>query len=345
MDQGFIQAERRDHADRAQYEKPLVNASGEPFKRGDALRPISRSDLVEIARNPRRWLAGYKPEQTASMGWGTDLDALVLTPQDFDRTHVVAPATYETDANVCPKCGSASDSKACRKCGVDRVASKVRKDWTWQSDTCREWREQQEQAGRKVLSADEYEKRMQAVGVIQRSASVGRLLACSQTQVALAGQYAVGDRVIPVRALLDIVPDKADSVFGGMLFDMKTSYTADPSRWARVVVDHSLHVQAAFYLDLYNAATGEEREDFAHVVQERFFPFELMQPFGFLAGSFIEEGRAIYKAALELYAHCLSLPPENWPGYARQGTSVALPEDLADLFQQIAPPQWFKGRA
>jgi hypothetical protein len=341
MNHAFKNASITQSGDTGSYHSPQLDENGNGIPRGDARRAISRSDIVEIGRNPRRWLRGYRPQQSSSMSWGADIDSLVLTPVQFNATYAVAPTHYESESNVCPKCGSASDSKSCRKCGIDRVATTVRKEWTWASETCKAWRSRQEAAGATVLSAEDYAKRLEAVRVLQECEAVRLLLDNSSKQVALSGTYVVNGVEIPVRALLDIVPNASHEVFGGMLFDLKTSHTADPAKWSRVVIEHSLHVQAAFYLDLYNAATGEKRTDFGHVVQEKFAPFEVMQPFGFLAGDFIAAGRVAYRTALETYADCLPLQKQQWPGYATTEDTVKLPEPLGLFFQRIAPPRWW----
>jgi ribosomal protein L40E len=276
------------------------------------------------------------------MSWGTDVDTMVLTPEDFEAQHAVAPTHYESEANVCPKCSSASDARSCRKCGVDRVPSKVRKEWTWVSDTCRAWKAEQEAAGKTVLSAEDYEQRKRAVEVLQQTKQVRELLLNSRKQVRLTGLYCVGGREYPVRALLDIVPNSSHPTFGWLLFDLKTSHTADPRRWSRVVIEHSLHVQAAFYLDFWNAATGEDRQDFGHVVQERFAPYEVMEPFAFLAGDFIAAGRATYRKAMEVYDRCImNAAPNEWPGYSQVESDIGLPPQMADVLQRIAPPRWW----
>ena len=73
------------------------------------------------------------------------------------------------------------------------------------------------------------------------------------------------------------------------------------------------HVQAALELDLYNSATGESRNEFRHVIQESYPPYQTGRRI--LTEEFIQMGRAKYTAALMLYAECLQTG--EWHDYEK----------------------------
>jgi exodeoxyribonuclease VIII len=124
--------------------------------------------------------------------------------------------------------------------------------------------------------------------------------------------------VVPVKILVDLAPRPETFMWGCCLGDLKTCQNAGKS-WARKVFELSYHVQAAFYLDVWEAATGEKRTEFFHVVQESFPPWEPARKI--LSAEFIELGRWRYQEALNRYAKCLSAG--EWPGY---GQDIVQPE-------------------
>ena len=115
---------------------------------------------------------------------------------------------------------------------------------------------------------------------------------------------------MPLKILIDLKP-AVDSPWGKSLCDLKTCTSAATRAWTRTVFDHSLHVQAALYLDVWTADTGEDRVDFLHIVQESFAPYETCRRM--LSAEYIEIGRMKYLEALKQYCQCLKTG--IWPSY------------------------------
>jgi len=113
-----------------------------------------------------------------------------------------------------------------------------------------------------------------------------------------------------LKILIDLCP-AVDSEWGKSLVDLKTATSAAVRPWTRAVHDHNLHVQAALYLDVWTACTGEDRTDFLHIVQESFAPYETCKRM--LSAEYIEIGRMKYLDALKRYCQCLKTG--IWPGY------------------------------
>ena len=87
------------------------------------------------------------------------------------------------------------------------------------------------------------------------------------------------------------------------------------------------HGQAAFYLDLWNAATGEKRDRFAFLVQQSEAPFEIaLVELGQLD---IDAGRRWYQQAIAKYAICLQ--SDEWPSPWAGKTILELPSYAAGM--------------
>ena len=64
-------------------------------KRGDKNYSMSRSELVEFASCPAKWILGpQSDDSTPSTNWGSMIDCLLTSPDKFDALFAVAPETY-----------------------------------------------------------------------------------------------------------------------------------------------------------------------------------------------------------------------------------------------------------
>lgn len=276
--------------------------------RGDKARIMGRSDLMSFDLCPSRWLAGYESKETHSTEWGSLIDTLVLSTSEIDNRYAITPDTYPDTKTGEPK------------------------PWNWNATHCKSWRAQQ--GAKTCIRPDDYEGGKLAVEKLMACEPVNRLLSDAINQVHVSGEYHDKSTglVIRVKILIDAVPHGKQ--FKNCLTDLKTSLTASGLRWARICFDRGYHVQAAFYLDLYNAATGEERTDWLHIVQENFHPYEVALPLPLLSQEFINLGRVQYKQALRDYCQCLTTG--HWPSYAP--TELVIGD-----FQIIDPEPWMVG--
>lgn len=264
-------------------------------KRGDRDYSMSRSELVDLALCPAKWIASAPggDSDTPATKWGSMLDCLLTSKENFEAHYVLRPDTYP-------------DTKTGEQ-----------KKWTMASNWCKAWAE--ERKGREMVSSDERVELAMAVKAIEASGAAGELIAASRKQVLIVGFWtdkATGIE-IPIRGLLDLVPPKDHPEFGKWIGDFKTARNGNPATWARTVADSDYDVQAALYMDLYTAATGEDRTDFVHVVQENVRPYHVVSPLPALTSEFLEWGRLKYRAALAKYARCLATGV--WPSYAPAG--------------------------
>lgn len=300
-----------------------ANTSPEVYRRRDPNIPrghkdyiMSRGELVKFAKCPRKWILGGKEEEedTKATEWGTLMDTLILTPKAFERDFVIRPEKYKSKAMKCPGCGGVSDSKSCSKCKCPREEVEVEKDWNDNATVCGEWSESQRKAGKTIVKHDMMERAKVAMEMFRKDKDLVELVACSQTQVMIVATYVDRETGIdvPLKILLDLVPDKNHPRYGKSLSDLKTARDVAPYAWDKAVNEHGYDVQGAFYSDIYRAACpDEERIEWRFAMQENVEPFITGRRV--LSEQFIEIGRGKYLNALKDY--CVCLATGTWPSY------------------------------
>lgn len=100
------------------------------------------------------------------------------------------------------------------------------------------------------------------------------------------------------------------------LLDFKTCEDASPDAIVRHVESYGYDVQAAHYLDVWKAATGEDR-DFLFIFQEKEPPHaiavvRLLNSAGH-SGDWMEDAREKVHTARQTWARCLQ--DDHWPAY------------------------------
>ena len=249
---------------------------------------VSQSMLKDFSICPRKWRSGRdRKQQTGAMAWGTLVDAILL--------------------------GKASDKFAVAPAEYPHIKSKTNKPWKWEATYCREWREVQEERGYTCVSLDDWEEAQIAAQVLRTDPVIGLLLKASRRQVLVTGIWKDENTglEIPVCALLDLVPDKDHGLFGRSLGDLKCTEAMSLNGWQKQVFQMGYHVQAAFYLDLYNAATRETRNEFHHPIQDSEPPYLVGRRS--LSHEYIKMGRSRYRYEIERYAMCIATG--EWPDF------------------------------
>ena len=265
--------------------------------RGDIKHAMSPSSLKLFAECPSRYIAGYEPPSSEAKDWGNLLDVLFLTPESFQGRFSVKPATYPAEP---------------AKKGAEAIQKPFNANSTW----CKAWIE--EQGNKTVISQSEQAEAQQAVKTLLADETIAEYRACSDVQVHVVGEWHdKGTKlVIPVQCLIDLVP-KPDSVFQKSLGDLKSTRNASLNTFGRWCYTAGYHIQAAFDLALYTAATGEDRTDWNFVLQENYPPFQTGRRL--LGQDLLQIGEQTYRHALERYTRCLESgqwdsydPPEEW---------------------------------
>jgi hypothetical protein len=265
---------------------------------------MSSTSIKAFALCPSKYKAGVKDEPTSAKDFGSLVDCLALTPaQQVGERFAIQASTYTNEKGETKK-------------------------WSNNSNTCKAWTLEQIKAGKIVITQEELSDAATAVLRLANDATIASFIKQSDTQVWLSAQWhdEQSGLSVPLRSLIDLVP-KSDSEFGLCIGDLKTTRNAALSQWTRDVFNFCYHVQAAFNLDMYNAASKEDRTTFCHIIQENTPPFEPGKRM--LDAEFIEMGRIEYRAALANYCKCLEFGV--WPGYdqtdeASQGWTNCAPE-------------------
>lgn len=174
--------------------------------------------------------------------------------------------------------------------------------------------------GKDVVPWDTLQRANAAIARLSNTPEIAEARQGCDAQVAAVAEI----EGVLCKGLIDLCPK--DGCRGG-LADLKTAASGDPAEWARYVFNMRLHWQAALYLDLWNRATGEDLQDFFHIVSEQEPPHEPSMMA--LSHEFVALGRDEYRRALRLYAECQA--KDEWPGYATNAV--------------IAPEPWMLKRA
>lgn len=116
------------------------------------------------------------------------------------------------------------------------------------------------------------------------------------------------------------------------VFDLKTTACSEPEMFKRTISNYYYHTQAAMALDGIAAINGEPMDAVTTGNGEMTSPFfnvcvETVEPYIVtvfsLSMAAIEEGRALYKKALQIYNNCLL--NERWPAYSDSPIVIDLP--------------------
>ena len=305
------------------YDSRLYVKQADGIKRGHPGYVMSRSQLVEFATCPSRWVRGYgeNDEGTDSTEWGSLVDCLLFEPSRFDERFAIEPISYE----------------AVTEATKTKPSTTAVKPWNNNATACKEWKAQQ--GDRIIIKRRDLIEAEVAIRRLKEDEIVSPIFSSSDFQVYVTAEYHDSKTgiVVPVKALIDLVPQSSGHCRA--LIDYKTARDASPSNWDRVVFDRGYHVQAALFLDAYNAATNEGRDTFRHIAQENFAPYEVSRPE--IEPGFLSAGRAVYLEALKLYAECLSTG--HWHGYDDlsrtnvNGWSIVSPK--AHMVE-ISDPDW-----
>jgi hypothetical protein len=282
--------------------------------RGEIGFEMSVSQLKEFAVCASRWRDGYERPGSDSLAYGSLFDTMALTSTEFDKRYAIRPETYK-----------------------DTKTGEI-KDWHASSKVCKAWLA--EHAKLIPVSVSEHQETLAAVSRLYDDSIIGPFLDVSAKQVVVKGEWHDPKTgiVIPVKCMIDALPSY-DSEFYKSVGDLKSTVSGAPLRWNRTVFNFKYHWQAAFYMDMYQAAKpDEDRSNFCHLVQENFAPY---QPARYIMShAFLELGRREYRKALANYCWCLD--NKRWPDYntndeSVQGWSISEPTPWMETDGMFAP--------
>lgn len=259
--------------------------------KGDPKFVMQRSELIRFFDNPNKWL---KSSNDGGNKFGELLDCILLTPEKFEKQFAVAPKEYA--------------------CEPTKKDPREFKPWNFQATVCKDWREEMESRGLKVVKSNEIDEVRSAEKIFLENPFCADLLAASDKQVMVVGEYHDHKTgiVVPVKSLLDFAPRK-DSQFKNVLGDLKTTESAKPSKFEWSIFNYGYDAQAYLNMELFNQATGEERDTWQFLIQENTAPFHCPERQPWLTADFLQIGMMKVLNALEYYSWCIA--NDSWPGY------------------------------
>jgi hypothetical protein len=125
----------------------------------------------------------------------------------------------------------------------------------------------------------------------------------------------LGGRGFNERSFFGTCPDtgmtlkcRPDRIIGSTLVDVKTC--GDIGMFEKSIANYNYHIQAAFYMDVFELATGTKPGNFLFIAVEKQAPFDcaIIQ----LSKEYLEIGRMQYKKALNEMKSCQE--SGNFPG-------------------------------
>lgn len=251
---------------------------------------LSKSMLWQFMPDPQEWRNAPSKKRTAAMDFGDLVDCLALTPEEFPNQFVISPATYP--------------------CTPTKKDLRTEKPWNKNATYCQEW--EAERGDRNIITAAAYAEASEAVS---RFAEKTRTLmdgALTQVEVRTALPHSIHQSAKSytpqAKCLIDIVP----ATNMRALADLKTTADLTPHGIERTIYKYGYHVQAAMYLDLYNLATGENRDTFYLIFVKSSAPYTTaIRP---LSPSALAEGRRWYYAAVRQWTRCINTGvwPSPW---------------------------------
>jgi hypothetical protein len=262
----------------------------ESGRRGQVDFVMSQSELKVFEDCPEKWILGVPREQTDAMEWGNWLDCRVLDEKRFHATHVKTPEFYEG-------------------AGKRKADGMIQKKWNMNADVCSDWDAEQRAAGLIPVKHKDWAEIEACYSALARRADLIEIIRTARTQQMIVGEWLdeATKLVIPIKGLIDIVP-----ATGPSLLDFKQNVSAAPAKWMWQSADLGNHLQANFYLSLWNAAhPNDQRKDFGFIVQEPKAPFHVERHL--LEDILIQEGRRRWTNAICAYCQCLK--KNEWPGY------------------------------
>jgi len=281
-------------------------------KPGESSYSLSPGDLLELGKCPSRFIASEGKPRYPAGKWSEYLACLHLTPTQVDARYAFRPDSYQTQVLTCPACGSTTDAQICRKCGQRRRAKQVQKEWSGNAEHCLKWTERALERNQTIVKTDQRQAADLALKRLLADPAIADFRDQSDCSLWLKGEWHDADTglQLPVRTLIAYWP-KANCNWGRALGDFKTPRDAGHNAWTRTCYYAGYHVRAALALDLFNAATGEDRNAFFYVLSECAEPYEPARRQ--LTPQFIGLGRKTYHSLLAHYARCLK--SQQWPSY------------------------------
>jgi len=260
-----------------------------PFGQYLSWDALSQSACKPLDRSPLHYQAWLRiQENTPALRVGSITDTLVFEPGLFEENYCVRPRTYTNDKGEV-------------------------KPWRANAKVCMAWMDDAEMLGKIIITPGEYDEAARMAKSVRAHPAAADALSSGQAQLSMV--WIDKDTGVVCKGRLDWLCSLG-------IFDLKTTKEGGPlpHQYSREMNTYGYHIQAAFYVDGYEACTGRAVH-FHHIVAEKKGPravavYRIEPPS-------IEAGRGIYKRALHTYKGCCER--NEWPGYSHFIEPINIP--------------------
>lgn len=191
----------------------------------------------------------------------------------------------------------------------------------YRTKAAKEWKKAQIAAGKLPITEAQNFVLDRMLAAINRCDKARGLMSAGENQVSLFAPLCsdpgwVANDFTQCKGRVDRVPSKFLPVYGKGLADIKTAKSAHPIEWGKSAFDHGYHIQAAWYLDLWNEIhPDDKRTKFFFLVVEKTAPYPAVVYE--MPSALIDLGRSEYAKHLRTYNECLRR--NEWPDYGSGG--------------------------
>jgi hypothetical protein len=276
---------------------------GMPAADYHAVQAMSASGLRRMRQSPAHYyglqLDPRRPhsEPTPAMKNGTLVHCCLFEPQEVARRYAVVP-----------------DDAPRRPSSIQRAAKKPSPD----TITAIEWWDafERQHAGAEVIDATQLVIAQNQAAAIRALPEVAALMTDGHGE---ASAFWLDEQT---GELCKCRPDWTSPAGDGViLLDGKTTIDASPVGFARQIWNMDYHLQAAWYSDGYQAATGQRVHGFVFAAAESSWPHAAAAYM--LDDEVLDRARTENRRLLDVYAECRRTGV--WPGYPAEIQPIALP--------------------
>lgn len=247
---------------------------------------LSASAMKRLKISPLHYKEEAEQTETEALLFGSAYHCFILEPERFEKEYFIFDDSVICDILI----GEGSKSPR---------ATNRYKDWAAA--------QLMEIGDRQTISKADAEKLKAMKARLMKHHQVRMLLEGGRNEIGFTGEIETEAGAIKVKIKPDHLNDKKK-----IIVDLKTCIDASLDGFTRHAADLDYHIQAAFYADLMELITGDNRPwDFFFIAQEKKAPYA----FNIFEASpqFISQGRYEYEHLCGLYKQCLD--NDKWPGY------------------------------
>lgn len=260
-----------------------------PFDDYLKIPAVSNSLLKKVNQSPAH--SQIPTLQTPDMLKGSLIDTAIIEPESFEQQYIVSPTTDKRKTEY--------------------------KDFI----------QQLEESGnhQTVISQDDYDLAINCAKQVQANPDLSAMLKRSIKQVSMVWQDTEFQELCKGRPDWIDEQDWIDvSNENGRMWDLKSARSCYPPFFTKEIYERCYHMQAAWYLDGYNAC----RPDQPPIQQFSILAIEKMRPYGYrifnLSPDLIAAGRSLYLANFNRLMSCRI--HDEWPSYDTTPIEVERPK-------------------